>query len=445
MNEVDTLDGATHSAWVTFRALLADGVAALAAGDTLLVTCPRTPSDPAPPCVQFHGWDESVVRCEVLSDDYLAPHRAWTSFGSALLTELGFHAPPRTAEDAGAAPDDTEDASIPVNWYLDLSHRYADRAADACVRVLRDVWQVPHPSFLTVAGRADAEVCGIGRTVAESAPAFDPFVAVRTADAAGRRALVEATLRHLLGFLPDADEDGDYPFRLGPAWLYLCPTEDAPFVQILAPVAAGIADTVHAARVIADVNRRWPHVKLVLDEDRVVATVDVTVVPFVPQHVLDMLAVMEKFVAETAEDVVTALGARPYLDRTGVVTPEPEGRTPLLPESLCRLAEAVWERGADVSVGEVLALCGGDRTRIADLLSLARGCENQSLTRTVWDDERVAASAGLDARVWRVTAALLTAAHRRLVAEARDGSPTVQLDLFGGVDPTGGVGDTLFD
>ncbi|MGN7132383.1 T3SS (YopN, CesT) and YbjN peptide-binding chaperone 1 [Rhodococcoides corynebacterioides] len=441
MNEVDTLDGATRSAWATFRTLLADGVAALAAGDTLLIECPHTPSDPAPPCVQFHGWDESVVRCEVLADDYLAPYRAWTASGSALLSELGFHAPPRNAEDRS----DTADESIPVNWYLDLGHRYADRAADACVRVLRDAWAVPHPSFLTVTGPADAEVCGIGRTVVSPAPAFDPFVAVRTADAAGRRALVEATLRHLLGFLPDADEDGDYPFRLGPARLYLCPTEDAPFVQILAPVAAGIEDTAHAAEVIADVNRRWPHVKLVLDEDRVVATVDVTVVPFVPQHVLDMLAVMEKFVAEAADDVVTALGARPYLDRTGSVTSEPAGRSPLLPESLCRLAEAVWERGADVSVGEVLALCGADRARIADLLALARGCENQSLTRTVWDDERVAASAGLDARVWRMTAALLTAAHRRLVAEARDGSSTVQLDLFGGVDPAGGVGDTLFD
>ncbi len=444
MNEVDTLDGATHSAWATFRALLADGVAALAAGDTLLITCPRTPSDPAPPCVQFHGWDEAVVRCEVLADDYLAPHRTWTPSGAAMLTELGFLAPPSNAEDVGDAADE----SIPVNWYLDLGHRYADRAAEACVRVLRDIWQVPHPSFLTVTGQAGgaaAAVCGVGRTVTEAAPAFDPFAAVRTADAAGRRALIEATLRHLLGFLPEADEDGDYPFRLGPAWLYLCPTEDAPFVQILAPVAAGIEDTVHAAEVVADVNRRWPHIKLVLDEDRVVATIDVTVVPFVPQHVLDMLAVMEKFAAEAADDVVAAVGARPYLDRTGAVTSEPSGRAPLLPESLCRLAEAVWERGADVGVGEVLSLCGPDRARIADLLALARGCENHSLTRTVWDDERVAASAGLDARVWRMTAALLTAAHRRLVAEARGGSSTVQLDLFGGVDPAGGVGDTLFD
>ncbi|MBY6366435.1 T3SS (YopN, CesT) and YbjN peptide-binding chaperone 1 [Rhodococcoides corynebacterioides] len=445
MNEVDTLDGATDSAWATFRSLLADGLASLESGDTLLISCPETPSDSAPPCVQFHGWDADVVRCEVLADPYLAPHRAWTPAGAALLTELGFRAPP---ESAGAAP---EDRSVPVNWFLDLPRRYADRAADAAVRVLRDGWQVLHPSFLTVTGPADAAVCGIGGTVASNAPdappvpAFDPFVAVRTADGAGRRAMVEATLRHLLGFLPEPDEDGDYPFRLGPAWLYLCPTEDAPFVQILAPVAAGVEDTRHAAAVVADVNRRWPHVKLVLDEDRVVATIDITVVPFVPQHVLDMLAVMEKFVAEAADGVVAAVGARPYLDGTGAVTADRDLRLPQLPESLCRVAEAVWERGADVTVADVIALCGPDRARIADLLALARGCETASLTRTVRDDERVAAAAGLDARVWRVTATLLTAAHRRLVADERDGSSTVQLDLFGGVDPSGGVGDTLFD
>ncbi|WP_328812377.1 T3SS (YopN, CesT) and YbjN peptide-binding chaperone 1 [Rhodococcus sp. NBC_00297] len=457
MNDLNSVDLSPEAAWSRFRTLLADHLDGMPAGHSLVLACPHADSDPVPPCLQFYGWDDETVRCEVLADEYLAEHRRWTSEGRALLEQFGFAPPP-------SLPHTARRDDEPVNWFVDRPRRYADQLADAAVRVLRSVWGVPHPSFLEL----DGDLCGpviedrfgASSTDPEDAPPsdpvpFDPLRPVRTSGPEARLEIIEQTLLHILGFVPHPDEDGDYPFRLGPAWLYLCPTPEAPFVQILAPLAAGVTDEARALSVVNDVNRRWPHVKVLLDEDRIVATIDVTVVPFVPQHVADMLAVMEKFAGEAAEHLRAGLGARPYLDAFGEPTPEcdagdgtDEHGGPVIPEALRAIAEAVWERGADIDVEEVLNACGHDRTRVVRFLDVARECELSALDRTLDDtDPRVAASAGLDARVWRTTSALLTSAHRRLAADRVDGptrSSGSQLDLFG-TDLAGGTGDSLFD
>ncbi|MGB6181010.1 MAG: hypothetical protein WBF79_07210, partial [Rhodococcus sp. (in: high G+C Gram-positive bacteria)] len=457
MNEENTVDATSDAAWSEFRALLADHLDALPEGHSLVLACPHTAADPFPPCVQFYGWDAATVRCEILSDEFLAPHRRWTEEGRALLRTFGFSEP--TPSSSAVAND------VAVNWYLDSARSYADKLADAAVRVVRTVWGVPHPSFVELGGdmsgpvvehrTAETSMVEIDEPDPFDAGPFDTFRPVRTSGDAQRCTLIEHTLQHLLGFVPQPDDDGDYPFRLGPAWLYVCPTPEAPFVQILAPLAAGVTDTARALMAINTVNRRWPHVKVLLDEDRVIATIDVTVVPFVPQHIVDMLAVMEKFMMEASEALVAALGARPYLDALGDPTVphsdvhdpdfDGEGADAAIPDELCAIAEWVWEGGPDLPVDEVLDRCGHDRTRIAAFLDISRECELTALGRTLDDaDPRRAASAGLDARVWRATSALLTSAHRRLAADRAGESSGAQLDLFG-TDLAGGAGDSLFD
>ena len=439
MDRVDSVDAATGDAWAGFRAMLADHLDAMPADRSLIVSCPTTAAEPVSPCIQFYGWDDDTLRCEVLSDEFLAPRRAWTEAGRDLLIDAGFVEPAR----AGTDSPDAVDEDVPVNWFLDRSRRYADLFADVAVRILHEVWDVPHPAFVHIGGDSAGPLLALPEVPAPARP-FDTFRAVRTADASERRVLVEQTLRHLLGFVPEPDEDGDYPFRLGPAWLYLCLSPGAPFVQILAPLAAGVTDAARAHVVVNDANRRWPHVKVLLDEDRVLATIDVSVVPFVPQQVVDMLAVMEKFMVDAAGDLVAGLGARPYLDAFGEPT---ERDTAVVPEGLRAIVESVWESGPDLSCEAVLEMCGHDRAIVVQYLDIARGRESAALERTLDDeDPRTAASAGLDARVWRTASALLTAAHRRLAADLHDPSRSTgsQLDLFG-TDMAGGTGDSLFD
>lgn len=456
MNDVDAFDRSVQQAWTRFRSALADHIDEMPIGGSLVLHCLPSAAHAEVPCVELYAWDIDLVRCEALTVEYLpddCPSYALGSEHVAVFDRWAFSPPVVSAHDAEAVPSD-----VPSNWFLDRPRSHADQLAAAAVGVLREVWDVPHPAFVRPESPERLDVAALVERIHEPphAPA-DPFVAVRTGGADHRREVVENTLHRLLGFVPEADEDGDFPFRLGPAFLYLCPTYDAPFVQILAPIATGVRDPQRAAVVIADVNRRWPHVKVLLDQDRVVATIDVPVVPCVPQQIVDMLALMERFVGEAAENLVAKLGAVPYLDRLGEPSVPSPGST-RLPPLLCALAEDVWARGADIDVEEVLGHCGHDRTVLSSFLEVARDCEAAALDRALpEDDPRAAAAAGLDARIWRVTANLLISAHRHLVARNETTSPSddagsrgAQLELFGSPDPLGtldlfGSEDTLFD
>src|SRR5690606_41128979 len=44
-----------------------------------------------------------------------------------------------------------------------------------------------------------------------------------------------------------------------------------------------------AAEALAEINRGWPHIKVVLFEDRLVATVDLLGDPFVPRHLTELM------------------------------------------------------------------------------------------------------------------------------------------------------------
>ena len=72
MTDVDDFDRSVSDAWRAFRSLLADHIAAMADGNTLLLTAAGSDSDdPAARCIQLYAWGASSVRCEVLSNYYL--------------------------------------------------------------------------------------------------------------------------------------------------------------------------------------------------------------------------------------------------------------------------------------------------------------------------------------------------------------------------------------
>ncbi|GGG00397.1 hypothetical protein GCM10007304_12910 [Rhodococcoides trifolii] len=429
MTDVDDFDRSVALAWRGCRGALADHVAEMRDGDTvLLIAVTDDPEEVTAPCVQLYAWDDAsgpedgpsrFVRCEVLSNHYLADDRKLTPADEASLRSLGF-------ADPVVGPESTSEE--PSNWFLDRPRSFADEVAAAAVAVVRDVFCVPHPVFL------ESESSGADFTVSDPPPraSLDLRAAVTIVSPDHRRSLIEDTLEQMLGFVPPVDEDGDIPLRLGSAWIYLCPMDDAPFVQILAPIAAAVPDVRSAAAIVTEINARWPHVKLLLQEDRVVATIEMSVIPFVPQHLLDMLAVMERFVAEAAHDAVIALDAVPYIDALGNVT-SMENDSSVLPLELRALVELVWQHGDGVDVDDVVVLGDRDRPTIGWYLNLAQEQTHAARERAeATDDRRIMRAAYEDLAVWETTVALLTAAHRRLVVGVEPNREVFgsQLELF---------------
>lgn len=54
----------------------------------------------------------------------------------------------------------------------------------------------------------------------------------------------------------------------------------------------GISGRAQAAEELLELNRAWPHIKLLLVEDRLVATIDVMGDPFVPRHLIDLFGAL---------------------------------------------------------------------------------------------------------------------------------------------------------
>lgn len=145
---------------------------------------------------------------------------------------------------------------------------HADELARHVVSVLRGHRNVVHPIFL------------------------------HTDDALADGALrdrVKDTLSRRLGRPAPVDADGDFVLVLDSHAVFVVVDRPAHRVQLWAPLLHGIAERSGAADALVDLNRDWPHIKVVLVEDRLVATVDMLGDPFVPRHLNDLLEMLKVF------------------------------------------------------------------------------------------------------------------------------------------------------
>lgn len=288
-------DQDVDAAWREFRTRLADHVAAMSDGDGLVLE-PFTDEagGPAGPCVQFYAWGDRLVRCEVPSNAHLAPDRHLTPVDEQMLLELGLEAPSR-------GPDDPEDGESPAFW-IDRPGSWADQLAVIAVRALRSVWGVPHPLFLR------AETFGTERSVADltsflvpetpdagrTQAAQVPLAVVPTGDDHVRE-LIESTLHERIGDLPAWDEDGDLVLRVGGVLVFVGVGPGGGTVDLFAPIVHSITGRTRAAEICADLNRRWPHLKFVLVDDRLAIVDHVPAAPFAPAHLLGSLETITQF------------------------------------------------------------------------------------------------------------------------------------------------------
>ncbi|MCK0089641.1 hypothetical protein MWU77_02465 [Rhodococcus sp. F64268] len=143
--------------------------------------------------------------------------------------------------------------------------RQADEIAHHVVAALREVYGVLHPTFL----RSDEP---------------DTPRALRSR--------VGEALRLQFGRPIPLDADGDFVVVVDSQAVFVVVDDSARTIQLWAPLLHGITGRARAAEELLKLNRAWPHIKLLLVEDRLVATIDVMGDPFVPRHLADLFGAL---------------------------------------------------------------------------------------------------------------------------------------------------------
>ncbi|AKE89480.1 hypothetical protein RAJCM14343_0581 [Rhodococcus aetherivorans] len=442
--------------WSEFRARLADHVASMCDGDGLLLEpLVEEESGPAGPCVQFYAWGAGQVRCEVPSNAHLGGDRRLRPADEALLAELGWREPSR-------GPEDPEDGGSPAYW-MDRPAAWADQLAAVAVTALRRVWGVPHPLFLRT------ETFGAGRAAAfdlpapaeETPPPAALPLAVETAGEEHVRELIESTLRERIGDVPLWDEDGDLALRVAGLLVFVGVGPHERTVDVFAPIVHNITGRTRAAEVVADLNRRWPHLKFVLVEDRVAVAAHLPASPFVPAHLLTTLDHVAQFLEGLDEAFGTRLGGELLheTDHDGV-PPPPDELPPWttdseedLPPTLLALRDLHLDGRAEVETRTVARMAGDEPDQLLRFLRMsvdAQVCwQAEAMGRAAAGDGAGIARAEAKAQEWELTCRSLTAAMRLLVPPAGTAttrvrrprpSPPEQIELFENPDEP-----TLFD
>ena len=120
----------TDAEWASFSASLARLLRKTPTDDTFAIELPCDDDSGAAPYVQFCAYGPGRIRCEVVSNEYLARSRRHSVEDLRWLAHEGW-----------GEPGDVNGAGSP-HHYLDVDVEWAELAADQAVRVLRDLWGV---------------------------------------------------------------------------------------------------------------------------------------------------------------------------------------------------------------------------------------------------------------------------------------------------------------
>lgn len=414
-------------AWREFRGDLADHVAAMRDGGGLVLEpLAEESGGPAGPCVQFYAWGDQQVRCEVPSNLHLSEDRHLSPQDEALLLQLGWQTPSRDRD----AP---EDGGSPAFW-MDLPSSWADRLAEVAVRVLREVWGVPHPLFLRAEsfGTASTHEFETPAPVAEASPKMPVRGPVDPLGEEHLRELIEDTVGDRVGDTPTWDEDGDLVLRIADVLVFVGVGAGAATVDLLAPIVHSISGRTRAMEVVSDLNRQWPQLKFVLIDDRVAVVNHLPASPFVPEHLVSALDRMSGFLEGVDHDFAAHIGGLPmhghglddYFESPDFEASddhdpfeddmwEPRLEDDL-PSALLELRDHHVHGRSDIPVETVAAIGDQEASRLQQFLELSTeqhvGWTSESLNRAFVGDDAGVAAADAKALEWKLTSWSLAAA-----------------------------------
>ena len=272
-------------AWAGFRRRLADRLVAIDDDEVVLVEVTTglgaEDLDGCEPHVRFSGRGERGIRVEVPGNHLLDQRSTIDAGGEAILVGAGFTLPDGDGE---------------LHAHLDAEHRDADRLAVGCVEVLRGVWGVVHPAFLSADGLESDVV--VPDQVLAAAPVEDETTLPTSHDELVR--LVDAALLDLTDEV-EHDADGDVAFGAGMSVVFVRVCEDRPAVELFAEL---VMDPSHPERLPVELdilNRTHDFAKFYVAGPAVRMSYLLVAWPFNARQLLTVLRRMLGEVDEVAE------------------------------------------------------------------------------------------------------------------------------------------------
>jgi hypothetical protein len=312
--------------WADVGSRLAAWLTSVPAGDTVIFAMPSPYDDVdgTAPYVQLAVEADGSVRGEAASNNYLDDRLALEDARIAALETMGWLAPTCGVDEE---PDDGS-----ANFFVNLElPEDADRLADLLVASLRDVFGVPHPSFLMATGfgsggRLDSEAMPFGVTVcAAETPAAETPAAEHTAvvaeDVDDLRDLVEAALSTVVDHELTYDSDGDIPIHVDGAIIFVRVEEDHPSIRVFSPLLGNVRWTPRVGSTLSDINRRARYAKIIFDGGVLLATMQLYAEPFVPEHLCVALEGIRLIVNDVVDDLQETLGGDTFA--TGATSESP--------------------------------------------------------------------------------------------------------------------------
>ena len=284
MSESSRLDVATEAAWRKFRSRLADHIAGMPHDDALLVELSHA-SD--------REGDALSIEVLVFDDGLGVEARGGASYSPA-LRDLGWQ-------------------EADGYWFDDYDTHLVDQVAAFVVRTLREVFAVPHPSFLVVPGLVEQSEPAPAEV---SAPEVDDeevdLEGVPTSPAHLRSMVVAAMREVSAEIAPDAD--GDLPVVAGGSVLFVRVLESRPCIELYAEIVLSPQRLDRLAHELVLLNEAHPLWKFALRDDHVVMTHEIMALPFTA---LGLRALVTRFVDEVdqiARDLVARVGGHLFAE-----------------------------------------------------------------------------------------------------------------------------------
>lgn len=293
------VDREIEQAWAEFERDLTARLQAMTDDRIILLqTMGDEPEDGALPYLQVAAFgDGDFRRCEVSSDDVLAPGARLGSAGAVTLTDLGF-----------LDPDDDPDEDGP-NWYVYAEAKDCEALAGVAIRVLREAFGVVHPLLLAgMPSGPDGTEIVAPRTHGADLEPVDLDGAYQVTQERQLAALVDRTFATITDAGIARDDDGDWPIALdrGTAWVRLLHSE--PTLRIFGTLVHDIRHPRAATREVAILNRDATLLRYTLTSDRLFAELDLCASPYVPRHLMEAIGRFRNAAGQSAEDFAARTG-----------------------------------------------------------------------------------------------------------------------------------------
>jgi hypothetical protein len=290
------LDEATDAAWVRFRRRLADHLAVMAEGAELRLELSAGVDDSSArirPCLVLCGLDGDVVAVEWTSD---GDDAVWVHAHAdvAAMVELGW--------------DETVSHDGVDHRCTAFELRRADELAVLLVRTLREVYDVPHPSFLAAGGlQVDPDAASPRVDRGEEPEGLGGHVELEgvPTDSEHLQLMVDAALTEVFPRLRH-DEDGDIPIVAGSSVAYVRVLPDRPCIELFAVIVIRPDDPDRVPHELVLLNDAHPLWKFGQRGDRIEMRHRLVALPF---SAFGLRMMVKRFTSEV-DDIARGLTVR---------------------------------------------------------------------------------------------------------------------------------------